>query len=92
MPGHNAVRVQGQVLTVFVHTNALRLVHIVTDMGKIVGIVGSALAGDADGLGICRNIYYTAEALNKVAEDIDFFANKEGLLAHGKSVTIRKED
>ena len=36
--------------------------------------------------------YYTAEALNKVAEDIDFFANKEGLQAHGKSVTIRKED
>ena len=36
--------------------------------------------------------YYTAEALNKVSEDIDFFANKEGLQAHGKSVTIRKED
>ena len=35
--------------------------------------------------------YYTAEALNKVAESIDYFANKEGLQAHGKSVMIRKE-
>ncbi len=35
--------------------------------------------------------YYTADALNAVAEEIDFFANKEGLQAHGKSVMIRKE-
>ena len=35
--------------------------------------------------------YYTADALGKVAESIDYFANKEGLQAHGKSVMIRKE-
>ena len=34
--------------------------------------------------------YYTADALSKVAEDIDYFANKEGLQGHGKSVMIRK--
>ena len=36
--------------------------------------------------------YYTADALGKVAEDIDYFASKEGLQAHGRSVMIRKED
>ena len=35
--------------------------------------------------------YYTADALSKVAEDINFFAGKEGLQGHGKSVMIRKE-
>ena len=35
--------------------------------------------------------YYTAEALSAVAEYIDYFANKEGLQAHGKSAMIRKE-
>ena len=36
--------------------------------------------------------YYTADALSSVAESIDFFANKEGLQAHGRSAMIRKED
>ena len=35
--------------------------------------------------------YYTADALSAVAESIDYFANKEGLQAHGRSVMIRKE-
>ena len=35
--------------------------------------------------------YYTAEALSKVAEEINYFANKEGLQGHGRSVMIRKE-
>jgi histidinol dehydrogenase len=35
--------------------------------------------------------YYTADALGAVAEQINFFANKEGLQAHGKSAMIRKE-
>lgn len=35
--------------------------------------------------------YYTADALSKVAEEINYFANQEGLQAHGKSVMIRKE-
>ena len=35
--------------------------------------------------------YYTADAFCAVAEKIDFFANKEGLQAHGKSAMIRKE-
>ena len=35
--------------------------------------------------------YYTADALNAVADSIDYFANKEGLQAHGKSAMIRKE-
>jgi len=35
--------------------------------------------------------YYTADALSAVAEAIDYFANKEGLQAHGKSAIIRRE-
>jgi histidinol dehydrogenase len=36
--------------------------------------------------------YYTDEALSRVAEDIAFFAKKEGLTAHAKSALIRLED
>lgn len=36
--------------------------------------------------------YYTKEALDEVAEDIAFFARKEGLTAHAKSATIRSEE
>ena len=35
--------------------------------------------------------YYTADALNAVADSIHYFANQEGLQAHGKSAIIRKE-
>ena len=35
--------------------------------------------------------YYTVDALNAVADSINYFANKEGLQAHGKSAIIRKE-
>ena len=35
--------------------------------------------------------YYTADALNAVAEKINYFANQEGLQAHGRSVMIRGE-
>ncbi len=35
--------------------------------------------------------YYTREALEKVADKIACFANKEGLAAHGKSATVRFE-
>ena len=35
--------------------------------------------------------YYTAGALQNVADKISFFANQEGLQAHGKSATIRFE-
>ena len=35
--------------------------------------------------------YYTRDALAKVAEDVAFFARKEGLTAHAKSATIRLE-
>ena len=35
--------------------------------------------------------YYTAGALTAVADSINFFANKEGLQAHGRSAMIRKE-
>ena len=35
--------------------------------------------------------YYTADALGAVTEQIAAFAEKEGLRAHGRSVTIRKE-
>ena len=35
--------------------------------------------------------YYTKEALSKVAADVAFFANKEGLTAHAKSAVIRTE-
>jgi len=36
--------------------------------------------------------YYTKEALFKVAEDVAFFAEKEGLSAHARSATVRLED
>ena len=36
--------------------------------------------------------YYTEAALGKVADQIAFFAHKEGLDAHAKSATIRFED
>ncbi len=36
--------------------------------------------------------YYPADALYAAADKIDLFAQKEGLQAHGKSVTIRKKD
>lgn len=36
--------------------------------------------------------YYTEEALRAVADEVAFFAEKEGLTAHARSVTIRTED
>lgn len=36
--------------------------------------------------------YYTEKALGRVAEDVAFFAKKEGLTAHAKSAVIRLED
>ena len=36
--------------------------------------------------------YYTKDALKEVANDVAFFAEKEGLTAHAKSATIRFED
>ena len=33
--------------------------------------------------------YYTAEALKEIGEDVEYFANKEGLTAHAKSAVIR---
>jgi len=36
--------------------------------------------------------YYTPEALDKVADDIAYFAKKEGLTGHAKSAVIRSED
>ena len=36
--------------------------------------------------------YYTKDALKKVAEDVAFFAEKEGLSAHARSATVRFED
>ena len=35
--------------------------------------------------------YYTEEALSKVADDVAYFAKKEGLGAHAKSALIRFE-
>jgi len=36
--------------------------------------------------------YYTREALDEVARDVAFFAEKEGLTAHAKSAVVRLED
>ena len=36
--------------------------------------------------------YFTKEALEKVADKVAYFANKEGLDAHAKSATVRFED
>ena len=35
--------------------------------------------------------YYTEQALSRVADDVAFFATKEGLTAHAKSAVIRKK-
>lgn len=37
-------------------------------------------------------IYYSEDALKKVAFDVDRFAREEGLTAHAKSVTVRTEE
>lgn len=37
-------------------------------------------------------IYYSKDALKKVALDVDKFAREEGLTAHAKSVTVRTEE
>ena len=36
--------------------------------------------------------YFTREALERVYQDVDVFARKEGLTAHARSATIRMED
>ena len=36
--------------------------------------------------------YFTREALEKVARDVEYFATKEGLTAHAKSAVVRLED
>lgn len=36
--------------------------------------------------------YYTKDALARVADDVAFFAEKEGLSAHARSATVRFED
>lgn len=36
--------------------------------------------------------YYTEDALKRVAKDVAYFANKEGLTAHAKSALIRTEE
>ena len=36
--------------------------------------------------------YYTRDALDKVADKVAYFAEKEGLSAHAKSATIRFEE
>lgn len=36
--------------------------------------------------------YYTKEALSRVANDVAYFAEKEGLSAHARSATVRFED
>ncbi|MBE6588806.1 MAG: histidinol dehydrogenase [Ruminococcaceae bacterium] len=36
--------------------------------------------------------YYTREALSRVAADVAFFAEKEGLSAHARSATVRLEE
>ncbi len=36
--------------------------------------------------------YFTRQALEEVAEDVAFFARKEGLTAHAKSAVVRLED
>ena len=36
--------------------------------------------------------YYTKEALSRVADDVAFFAEKEGLTAHAKSAVIRMKE
>ena len=36
--------------------------------------------------------YYTREALEDIARDVEYFAKKEGLTAHAKSAVVRLED
>lgn len=48
----------------------------------------SALSVD-DFIKKTQYIYYSKEALEKTAYDVEYFANKEGLTAHGKSAVVR---
>ncbi|MBR6727090.1 MAG: histidinol dehydrogenase, partial [Clostridia bacterium] len=36
--------------------------------------------------------YFTRDALKAVAEDVAYFARKEGLTAHARSATVRFEE
>ena len=36
--------------------------------------------------------YYTRDALEKVAQDVAYFAKQEGLTAHARSAIVRMED
>ena len=51
----------------------------------------SPLSGD-DFVKKSQYTYYTKETLKKSAESVAFFAEKEGLSAHARSVTVRFED
>ena len=51
----------------------------------------SALSVD-DFIKKTQYVYYSKEALIKTAYDVEYFANKEGLTAHGKSAVIRVKD
>ena len=51
----------------------------------------SALSVD-DFIKKTQYVYYSKEALNKAANDVDYFAKKEGLTAHARSAVIRTKD
>ena len=59
-------------------------------MSKITEIFGSKVFNDH--VMRARLPKDTYEALKKVAEDVSFFAKKEGLTAHAKSAVLRIED
>ena len=51
----------------------------------------SSALGVDDFIKKIQYVYYDEEALAKVADDVAYFASKEGLTAHAKSAIIRKE-
>ena len=40
----------------------------------------------------CTYTYFSEKALDSVAQDVAYFARKEGLTAHAKSAIVRSED
>ena len=59
-------------------------------LGPVV-IIDTPGFDDAGPLGELR-VKRTRDALNRVAEDVAFFARQEGLTAHARSALVRSED
>ena len=70
----------------------LKGINLSIKKGEVHAIMGSSPLGVDDFVKKSSFLYYTREALGEVAPRIADFAEREGLHAHAKSVTIRYEE